>query len=85
MALLFIITVPNPMLAEYKTHLLDIYNKSLDDETVSVQLLGLNGIHAVLSMPNNHMTEEEVTTVTSKLVNKAVLVESEQEIRLGIS
>ncbi|WAR22381.1 MMS19-like protein [Mya arenaria] len=63
---------PNPMISAYKTHLLDLYKRSVEDENNSIQLLGIRGYRSISMATGDNLTTEDISNIAQQLVNKVV-------------
>ncbi|XP_045188984.2 MMS19 nucleotide excision repair protein homolog [Mercenaria mercenaria] len=71
----------NPILALYKDSVLLIYNQALDMEVCSIQLLAIRGVHTLVSLPRGCLLDPERSFIATKLINKAIETNLEEQVR----
>ncbi|XP_052249860.1 MMS19 nucleotide excision repair protein homolog isoform X2 [Dreissena polymorpha] len=71
---------PNPILT-YKAQLVDMYKKSLGEDTSSIQVLGLRGLDKLLVLGAQQFSPDEVSDVAQLLLDTITQVACEDSVR----
>ena len=74
-------TDSNPLLSTFKDELLNVYFSCLQDDAISLQLLGLQGFRLVAMAPGKHLTHHDLSDRTPQLVNKLLCRNTDDEVR----